>query len=146
MPFWKGSMNYLIDTNIVSELLRPMPNRGVLTWAAGQPMVGISAVTVEESIYGLMRKANHRLTDGFEALVAEQCHIFPATEVIARCAGTLRGQFSMRGIVRDQADMLIAATAQVHQLTLVTRNTRDFEGCGIGLLNPFSTDAAPDSK
>ena len=52
----------------------------------------------------------------------------------------------MRGIVRDQADMLIAATAQVHQLTLVTRNTRDFEGCGIGLLNPFSTDAVPDSK
>ncbi|MEI2783306.1 MAG: type II toxin-antitoxin system VapC family toxin [Candidatus Competibacter sp.] len=134
-------MNYLIDTNIVSELLRPSPNRGVLMWAAGQPMVGISAVTVEEAIYGLTRKANHRLIEGFEARVAEQCHIFPVTEMIARCAGTLRGQFSVRGIVRDQADMLIAATAQVHQLTLVTRNTRDFEGCGIGLLNPFSADA-----
>ena len=134
-------MNYLIDTNIVSELLRPSPNRGVLMWAAGQPMVGISAVTVEEAIYGLTRKANHRLIEGFEARVAEQCHIFPVTEMIARCAGTLRGQFSVRGIVRDQADMLIAATAQVHQLTLVTRNTRDFEGCGIGLLNPVSADA-----
>ena len=134
-------MNYLIDTNIVSALLRPSPNRGVLMWAAGQPMVGISAVTVEEAIYGLTRKANHRLIEGFEARVAEQCHIFPVTEMIARCAGTLRGQFSVRGIVRDQADMLIAATAQVHQLTLVTRNTRDFEGCGIGLLNPFSADA-----
>lgn len=134
-------MNYLIDTNIVSELLRPSPNRGVLMWAAGQPMVGISAVTVEEAIYGLTRKANHRLIEGFEARVAEQCHIFPVTEMIARCAGTLRGQFSVCGIVRDQADMLIAATAQVHQLTLVTRNTRDFEGCGIGLLNPFSADA-----
>ncbi len=134
-------MNYLIDTNIVSELLRPSPNRGVLMWAAGQPMVGISAVTVEEAIYGLTRKANHRLIEGFEARVAEQCHIFPVTEMIARCAGTLRGQFSVRGIVRNQADMLTAATAQVHQLTLVTRNTRDFEGCGIGLLNPFSADA-----
>ncbi|MDG4552106.1 MAG: type II toxin-antitoxin system VapC family toxin [Candidatus Contendobacter sp.] len=134
-------MNYLIDTNILSELLRPAPNRGVLMWAAGQPMVGISAVTVEEAIYGLTRKANRRLIDGFEARIAEQCLVFPVTETIARCAGALRGQFSVRGIVRDQADMLIAATAQVHQLTLVTRNTRDFEGCGIGLLNPFGADA-----
>lgn len=138
-------MNYLIDTNIISELLRPTPNRGVLMWAAGQPIVGVSAVTVEEAVYGLTRKANRRLIEGFEARIAEQCHIFPVTEMIARCAGTLRGQFSARGIVRDQADMLIAATAQVHQLTLVTRNTRDFEGCGIGLLNPFDPDDAPRS-
>jgi len=41
--------------------------------------------------------------------------------------------------VRDQPDMLIAATAQVHGLTLVTRNSKDFEGCGISLLNPFET-------
>lgn len=135
-------MNYLIDTNIVSELLRPAPNPGVLTWAAKQPTVGVSAVTVEESIYGLTRKANRRLLDGFEALIAEQCHIYSTTETIARCAGDLRGQFSLRGIVRSQADMLIAATAQVHQLTLVTRNIRDFEGCGIGLLNPFSTEGS----
>lgn len=131
-------MNYLIDTNVISELLRPMPNPGVLAWAAVQPMVGISAVTVEEAIYGLTRKANRRLLEGFEAFVAEQCHVFPVTEVIARCAGTLRGQFSLHGVVRGQPDMLIAATAQVHQLTLATRNTKDFEGCGIGLLNPFS--------
>ena len=48
---------------------------GVLAWAAKQPTVGVSAVTVEESIYGLTRKANRRLLDGFEALIAEQCHI-----------------------------------------------------------------------
>lgn len=134
-------MNYLIDTNIVSELLRPLPDRGVLAWAAIQPMVGISAVTVEEAIYGLTRKANRRLVEGFEGFVAEQCHIYPVTEAIARRAGVLRGEFSLRGVTRDQADMFIAATAQVHQLTLVTRNTRDFESCGIGLLNPFSADA-----
>ncbi len=41
-------------------------------------------------------------------------------------------------ISEHQVDMRIAATAQVHQLTLVTRNSKDFEGCGVGLLNPFS--------
>ncbi len=63
--------------------------------------------------------------------------IIPITEAIARRAGELRGEFTMRGIVREQADMFIAATAQVHALTVVTHNIRDFEGCGIGLLNPF---------
>ena len=50
----------------------------------------------------------------------------------------MRGRLAARGVVREQADMLIAAIAQVHQLTLVTRNTRDFEFCGIALLNPFA--------
>jgi predicted nucleic acid-binding protein len=68
--------------------------------------------------------------------------VLPISQNIARRAGELRGQLSARGMVREQADMLIAATAQVYQLTLVTRNTRDFENCGIGLLNPFSSSGA----
>ncbi len=64
--------------------------------------------------------------------------VLPISQNIARSGGELRGQLTARGIVREQADMLIAATAQAHQLTLVTRNPRDFEHCGIGLLDPFS--------
>ena len=50
----------------------------------------------------------------------------------------LRGRFRAAGEQRTQADMLIAATVAAHGLTLVTRNNRDFDGCGIPVLNPFT--------
>ncbi len=56
---------------------------------------------------------------------------------MAERSGVMRGELRARGITRSQADTLIAATAQVLGLTLVTRNVRDFEGCRIDLLNPF---------
>ena len=56
---------------------------------------------------------------------------------IARRAGELRGQLLTRGRNRSQADMLIVVTARIHALTIDTRNVRDFDGCGVGVLNPF---------
>lgn len=72
----------------------------------------------------------------FDDFVANNV-VLEVTETIGRRAGEMRAVFSQRGQVRSQADMLIAATAQVHALTLVTRNVRDFDGCGIAVLNPF---------
>jgi predicted nucleic acid-binding protein len=128
---------YLIDTNIVSELLRPRPHPGVLRWAEAQPQVNLPAISVEEAVFGLTRKKNRALLEGFERFIQNRCRILPITEDIARRAGTLRGEFEKQGIVRSQPDMLIAATAQAHALTVVTRNVRDFKNCGIDLLNPF---------
>jgi len=67
--------------------------------------------------------------------------VLDITPAVARRAGELRAFLQASGQVRTQADMLIAASAQVHGLTLVTRNTRDFDGCGIAVLNPFLTVA-----
>lgn len=128
----------LVDTNIISELLRPRPNPGVLAWADRQDELAVAAISVDESVYGLIRNRNPALLAAYENLLRMRCGVLPITEEIAHRAGMLRGEFSLRGLTRSQADMLIAATAQAHNLTLVTRNTRDFEGCGIGLLNPFT--------
>lgn len=130
-------MSYLVDTNIISELSRPVPNAGVLQWAERVEWHSISVISVEEIWFGVARRPTARLHAWMESYLPRH-DILPVTGTIARRAGELRGELSRRGITRPQADMLIAATAQIHGLTLVTRNTRDFEECGIGLLNPFS--------
>jgi predicted nucleic acid-binding protein len=128
----------VVDTNIVSDLLRPRPNAGVLKWATEHRELAVSAISVDESMYGLIRGGNRALLAAYEEFLRARCTVLPISDEIARRAGKLRGDFSLKGITRSQPDMLIAATAQAHNLTLVTRNIRDFDGCGIALLDPFS--------
>lgn len=130
-------MSFLLDTNVVSELAKARPNPGVLTWASQLIDHVISAITIEEIRSGLAAAPNPRIEAFMDAFFQRET-ILVVTAEIARQSGNLRGGFKRRGIVREQADMLIAATAQAHGLTLVTRNTRDFENCGIALLNPFT--------
>ncbi|NEO94719.1 MAG: type II toxin-antitoxin system VapC family toxin [Moorea sp. SIO3G5] len=113
-------------------------NSGVLAWSAEVSSVTLSVITLEEIFYGLASKPNQRIQAWFEGFIQNYCHILPITPEIAKLSGELRGKLRTQGKPRSQADMLIAATAQSHQLTLVTRNLRDFEDCGISLLNPFT--------
>ncbi len=128
----------LIDTNIVSELCRPAPNRGVLEWAGSITEISISAVSIEEIWFGLSWKPNVRVQGWFDVFLSRSCKVLTVTAEIAQGAGRLRGELQSKGETRTQADMLIASTARHHQLTLVTRNARDFVGCGIALLSPFA--------
>lgn len=130
-------MNQLVDTNVISELTRRRPNPGVEAWADRSARWVLSAITVEEIFYGLSRTPNERIQRWFEMFLTEKCDVMSVTETIAVVGGRLRGRLGAAGQTRTQADMLIGATALVHQQTLVTRNVRDFEGCGIALLNPF---------
>lgn len=128
----------LCDTNIISELSRVRPDAGALAWAEQLQSAHLSVVTVEEIHFGLAWKDNPRIRQWFELFLQQQCEILPVTPAIARQAGEWRGLFQAHGETRSQADMLIAATAAIHGLPLVTRNVKDFKGCGISLINPFS--------
>lgn len=130
-------MHVLLDTNIISELGRPRPDAGVTAWAAKETVHAISAVSIDQIMFDLAWHPNARIAAWVEAYILRH-PVLPVTLEIARRAGELRGAFAARGIARSQPDMLIAATAQIHALTLVTRNTADFAGCGIPVLNPFS--------
>jgi toxin FitB len=138
-------MTILCDTNILSELARPRPHPNVLAWSDQIIEISLSVITLEEITYGLAVKSNARIQNWFEQFLQTNCQILPITEAIAHQAGVLRGTLQTQGKPRTQADMLIAATAQIHQLVLVTRNTRDFEDCGISLLNPFE-DRVPNNE
>jgi toxin FitB len=128
---------YLADTNILSELVKKTPDAQVMQWLQAIERMAISAVTIEEAHFGLAWLPNARKLSLFDAIVQSLQAVYPITESIAQRAGILRGQFQAQGITRSTPDMLIAATAQEHQLIIATRNVCDFLGCGVQVVNPF---------
>ena len=132
---------YLADTNVISELVKKSPNSQVMQWLQTIDLLAISAVTIEEAHFGFSWQPNARKLNLFNAVVQNLHTVYPISESIAQRAGVLRGQFQAQGISRATPDMLIAATAQEHQLIIATRNVRDFVGCGVQVLNPFDVVA-----
>jgi predicted nucleic acid-binding protein len=131
----------LVDTNVLSELPRPRPNANVVAWFAAQETVHVSVISLEELAFGIARAspaARSRLVRSWlDAFVDARPIVLDVTAAIARASGELRAAREARGRRVAQADMLIAATALAHGLTLVTRNGRDFDGCGVAVVDPF---------
>ena len=135
---------YLIDTNVISELAKPDPNPAVVNWFANTPLqsVYISAVTLCEMQRGLALipagKRKNALKIATDAVIqedfAQRC-----LSLDARCApvyGKLAAGQQQQGRACSAEDAMIAAIALANQLTLVTRNIKDFEGMdGLVLLN-----------
>ena len=129
---------HLADTNIVSELFKPAPDRRVLAWAQLQPRLALSVITLEELAYGFGRRPNVELEARVALFLEENCEVVPIDPIVARRGGQLRAALGRSGHTRHPADMLIAATALERGFVLATRNTQDFAGCGIRVVNPFA--------
>ncbi|HEX9465821.1 MAG TPA: type II toxin-antitoxin system VapC family toxin [Alphaproteobacteria bacterium] len=131
---------YLLDTNVVSELRRPRPSRAVIAWlqSVGDADLHLSAVTLGELQAGveITRRQDPEKAREIESwldLVTQTYNVLPMDGGTFRIWGRLMHGRSNTLI----EDAMIAATAETHRLTVVTRNVRDFEKFGTTTLNPF---------
>ena len=136
----------LLDTNILSELMRTAPDPAVEKWLAGQPdaSVFISAITEAELRYGaaLLPSGKRRaaLTAEIEGMLEEDFsgRILPFDSLAAHAFAILASERRQAGRPIPQADAQIAAIARSRGAALATRNVPDFQGCGIEVVDPWT--------
>jgi len=135
----------LLDTNILSELMRPSPTAAVEEWLGAQMFASlfISAVTEAELRFGVAlladSKRRSRLAEELDKMLAEDFadRILPFDSAAAVSYARIASQRRKSGRPIAEADAQIAAIAQSRGATLATRNVTDFTGCGVDLINPW---------
>jgi hypothetical protein len=136
----------VLDTNVLSELMRPKPSARVVAWVAKQPAVELftTAVTEAEIFYGieLITKGKRRagLLAAAEAMFAEDFmgRVFAFESYAARAFSEIAAHRRALGRPISHADAQIAAIARARGAKLATRNVADFEDCGLEVLDPWS--------
>lgn len=138
-------MTYLLDTNIVSEWVKPRPNAGVVAWlsSVNEDDVFISVCTLAELCFGVARMPQSKRREQIDfwlrndVVLRFEGRIVPVDMDIAEAWGSIHAH-GQEGRSIDVIDGFIAATAEVYDMTIVTRDVQHFEATGISLLNPWT--------
>jgi len=139
-------MRLLLDTNVLSEVTKPRPDEAVFKWLHGldEDRTFISIVSIAEIRRGVALMDAGRKRDAVDEWLTYDLpqrfenRIIPVEGPVALAWGDLMALAKRSGRGLASMDGLIAATAVAHQLTLATRNTKDFEGFGIDIIDPWT--------
>lgn len=139
-------MTYLLDTTAVSEWVKPRPDPGVVRWLAevDEDRTYLSVITIGELRHGVERLVAGRRRTELAAWLENQLadrfegRLLPVGRGVADAWGRLTARLERRGRKVGTVDTLIAATAEHHELQVVTRNVADFEPTGVAVVNPWT--------
>jgi predicted nucleic acid-binding protein len=137
---------FILDTNVISETLRPAPSQAVLRWLEAQPRSQLftTAITRAEILYGITRlpKSTRRgkLASATREIFDEEFEgkVLPFDSQAADCYAEIAALRRSTGRPISQMDAMIAGVARAHHAHLITRNGRDFEDCDIDLVDPWN--------
>jgi hypothetical protein len=142
-------MNFLLDTNAVSEWVKPRPNPGVIRWmeSADEDRVFLSVISLAELRYGVDRMAGGARRTRLEQWLRDELplrfegRILSVDHRVAEAWGRTVSRCEALGRPMGAMDAFLSATAEVHRLTLVTRNVSDFPALKT-VVNPWSAEPA----
>ena len=137
-------MRFLLDTCVISEMLRELPAPSVVQWLSSraEDRLFLSALVLGELYRGVALLESGKKRVQLETWIPSlesrfEGRILPLTEKECACWGRLSAELQRKGIALPLADGLIAATALTHKMTLVTRNEKDMRACGVRIANPW---------
>jgi predicted nucleic acid-binding protein len=135
----------VLDTNVLSELLKPTPDEQIVSWIERQPRQQLFTTVVSraEILYGILLLPNgqrrQKLADAAKAVFDEALadHVLPFDNTAADHFAAIAARRKVEGKPISQFDAIIVSIAAAHSARLATRNVRDFEGCGVEIENPW---------
>ena len=134
---------YLLDTNVISEIMTTAPNQRVIDFLAQIKESYLSVITLNELHYGLQLlpegQRRNTIANKLQSLLTHyNDYIIPVNQAIALQAAVLRADAKQEGRIVHLADALIASTAKANNWIVATRNTNDFIDSGVEIIDPWT--------